>query len=122
MRLKDLIEEAQATVEPAPEPTPGTLVTIQPAQEGLNDRSGTITAGGTAQDLMVENKRRKYILIQNQSTGSLWFDFGLNAVESQPSIEMLPDAIFVMEAGFVSTQRMSIIGATTGQAFACKEG
>ena len=90
----------------------------------LTNRSGTITAGGTAQVLMAVNASRKYLLVQNPSaaTESLWINFTTAAVESQPSIELTPGQGFLMEAGFISTEAVSVIAATTGHAFTAKEG
>lgn len=87
----------------------------------LTDRSGSITTGGTAQTLAAANSSRKYLLIQNVSTGDLWFNFTTTAVTDQPSFKLLPGQSFVMEDSFISTELISIIGATTGQKFAAKE-
>lgn len=88
----------------------------------LTDQSGEISTGGQAQQLMAANVNRRYLLIQNLSNGDLWFDFGVDAQADQPSVKLSPGAAFVMESTFVSTQALSIFGATTGQAFAAKEG
>lgn len=88
----------------------------------LTDRSGTITAGGTAQTLAAANAARKYLLIQNNSSADLWLNFTTTAVASQPSIRLRAGETFVMEGAFVSTQLVSVIGATTGQTFSAKEG
>ena len=88
----------------------------------LTDRSGTITTGGTAQQLAAANPSRRYIIIQNVSTAALWIDFGVNAVQDQPSLKLVADGSFVMEGDFVDTQSISIIGGTTAQAFSAKEG
>lgn len=92
------------------------------AQGAVTNRSGTLTAGGTAQQVMATNVARRYLLVQNVSAGDLWLNFGSTAVQAQPSVKLPPDAALVMEAGFVSTELVSIIGATTGQAFVAKEG
>lgn len=87
----------------------------------LTDRSGTITAGGTAQVVMVENEYRNYLFMQNVSSGDLWINFGATAVASQPSIRLVPGDSFTMEQSFVSVESVSIIGATTGQAYSARE-
>lgn len=88
----------------------------------LTDASGTITAGGTAQAVFAAKADRRYLLIQNNSSGPLWINFTTTAVEGQPSIQLSSGGTaFVMETGFVSTEAVSIIGATTGQAFTAKE-
>jgi len=105
-----------------PLPVTGTISST-PSSGTLTDRSGTITAGGTAQTLAASNSSRKYLLIENQdSAESLWINFTTAAVTSQPSIELQPGATFVMDSAFVSTELVSVIAATTGHKFAAKEG
>lgn len=88
----------------------------------LRNRSGTITTGGTAQELAPAAAYRRYLLIQNLSAGDLWVDFGTDAVAASPSVKIPSGSVFVMEGSFVSADSVSIIGATTGQAFVAKEG
>lgn len=95
--------------------------TSNPVNGTLTDRSGSITTGGTAQTLAPVNTTRKYLLIQNNSAGTLWINFTVTAVQSQPSIQLLTNASIVMESRFVSSELVSIIGATTGQTFTAKE-
>jgi hypothetical protein len=87
----------------------------------LTDRSGSITTGGTAQQLAAANSSRSYFILQNISTGDLWFNFGVAAVADQPSFKLAAGQSFAMEGSFISTQLISIIGATTGQKFVAKE-
>lgn len=95
---------------------------ITTATGTLTDGSGTITTGGTAQLVFAANPNRRYLLIQNQSSGVLWFNWTATAVEGQPSAQLAANGgSFVMESGFVSTEAISIIGATTGQAFTAKQ-
>ena len=89
----------------------------------LTNRSGTITLGGTAQTLAAVNAARKYLLIQNVGSNVIWFNFTTTAVQAQPSIRLAAGASFEMSApNFVSTELVSIIGGTTGDAFTAKEG
>lgn len=86
------------------------------------NRSGTITTGGTAQQLMAANATRRGWSIKNQSAGSLWFnELGVTAVADQPSFELRPNESYTSEAGVSSVAAISIIGATTSQAFAARE-
>jgi hypothetical protein len=87
----------------------------------LTDRSGTIATGGTAQTLAPFNSGRRYLIIQNVSSGDLWIDFGTAAVAASPSLRIAAGDSYVMEEKFVLTESVSIIGATTGQAFTAKE-
>lgn len=91
-------------------------------QGALTDGSGTITTGGSAQQIFAANTDRRYLLIQNVSTANEWINFGTSATESEPSIQLVPGGSFEFDAGFVDTELVSIIGATTGQAFTAKQG
>jgi len=100
----------------------GTATTASTPTKGtLTDRSGSITVGGTAQTLAAANGSRKYFLFVNQSSGNMWINFTTTAVADQPSILIVPTGSLVMEAGFVSTEAISVIGATTGQKWMAKE-
>src|SRR5665213_3469009 len=94
---------------------------VTPTTGTLTDGSSTITAGGTAQTVFTSNSSRKYLLVQNVSSGNLWVNFGTTAVQTEPSIQLLPGGSITFEAGFVDTESVSIIGATTGQAFTAKQ-
>lgn len=89
----------------------------------LTNRSGTITAGGTAQQVMAANSSRKYLLFQNVSDTAMWIDFGTTAVADSPSV-LVPASggAVVQEGTFVSTQSVSVFCATTGKKFTAKEG
>lgn len=90
----------------------------------LTDRSGTITSGGTAQSLAGSNASRKYLLIVNPITATepLYVNFTTTAVAGSPSIGLNPGDSFVMENGFVSTEAISVIAATTSHTYTAKEG
>lgn len=95
---------------------------VAPVRGAITNRSGTITLGGTSQTLAAANAARSYFFVQNISTDVLWIDFGVAAVQDQPSVKLCPEATFVMEGGFVSTDAINIIGPTTGAKFVAKEG
>ena len=42
----------------------------------LYDASGSITTGGTAQLVLARSETRSYLLLQNTSSGTLYFEFG----------------------------------------------
>lgn len=84
------------------------------------DRSGTITAGGTAQALMAANASRRGWWLQNLSTGDLWVSGVGTAAAVQPSLKIVAGAYYESPS-FVSPTALSIFGATTGQAFAARE-
>lgn len=91
-------------------------------QATLTSRSGTITLGGTAQQLAAANTARKGFMVQNNSAGVLWInELGAPAVTAQPSISIQPNAMYVSERDACPTGAISIIGATTAQAFTARE-
>lgn len=78
----------------------------------------TITTGGTAQAALAANPNRTGYDIQNQSAGSLWVrDDGTAATADDNSMEIVAGALYETPIGFRPTGAVSIIGATTGQAF-----
>lgn len=94
------------------------MVPIAP-QVTQTNRSGTITAGGTAQVLMAANTAREGFWLQNLSTADLWLSDLGTAAATQPSLQIAAGAYY--EAPAVTAGAYSIYGATTGQAFACRE-
>lgn len=94
--------------------TPSTFSTT------MTNNSGTITTGGTAQTLSTA-KARHYLLIQNVSTGNLYINFTSAASAAAGSILLLPNAMFVQDSGSVTSELISVFGATTGQAYTSKE-
>ena len=100
----------------------GTATTASTPTKGtLTDRSGSIASGTVAQTLAAANATRKYFLFVNQSAGNMWLNFTTTAIMDQPSILIVPNGSLVMEAGFISTELISVIGATTGQKWMAKE-
>lgn len=96
---------------------------IQAASGLLTDRSGKITAGGAAQPLAASNPTRRYLLIQNTSSGSIWFNFTATAVSGQPSIQLAAgSAPFLMDGSFVTPEAVSVIGLVTDLPYTAKEG
>ena len=81
----------------------------------------TITSGGAAQNALAVRPNRKGYSIQNLSTGDLWFADGATAVASEPSFRLIAGAYYETPPGMQHTDYVSIIGATTGQAFAVRE-
>jgi len=98
------------------------LVIAVPTQGNLTDRSGTITTGGTRQQVAAALTTRKYFFFQNHSDTVMWINFGVNAVADQPSIQVPVGGTFAFPSGFCSTQSIDVICATTGKKFTAKEG
>lgn len=112
---------------PATQPVSGAVtvtgtVTPTPTVGALTDRSGTMTLGGTSQQLAAANATRKYFFFENVSAEDMWINFGSAAVANQPSIRVLHDGgSFTMEGSFVSNQTINVVSATTTSAFTAKE-
>ena len=99
----------------------------------LIDRSGTITAGSSSQTLAAANASRKYLLISNPPDAAsqgiataekLCFNFTSAAsLTAAGSVCLTPGvtAIFSALGGFVSTELVTVIGATTGHIYTAKE-
>ena len=84
------------------------------------DRSGTITAGGTAQVVLPAWTGRHGCVIQNQSGANLWVSETAAAIAGPPAI-LIPAGQQFLCMSPASGQAYSIIGATTAQAFAARE-
>ncbi len=88
----------------------------------LTNRSGTITSGGAAQVLMARNDDRRGFAVQNLSSGDLWIrEDGTSAAATQPSLKLIAGAYYETPPRSVTTDEVSIFGATTGQAFYARE-
>jgi hypothetical protein len=87
------------------------------------DRSGTITLGGTAQVLMPVSPSRHGCKVQNISAGDLWINDLGTAALAQPSFKVPSGAQYTCDTtnGVTMGSALSIIGATTAQAFAARE-
>jgi hypothetical protein len=94
-----------------------------PATGALTNRSGTITTGNTAQQVMAANSSRKYAYLLNPDTATerLWFSFDATAVAASPSLYLDPGDFY--ESGmFCPTGALSVIAATTAHPYTAKEG
>lgn len=89
------------------------------------DGSGTLAAGATAEDALPANGGRQYLFIQNiEASGGddLLVDFGTDAAPGTAFV-IAPGAAleFGWHTGTVPTGRVSVYGATLGNAFVLKE-
>jgi hypothetical protein len=97
---------------------------VTPKQGTLTDRSGTITAGGTAQNAIASNAARRYLLVRNpkSATESLWLSLVGTATVASPSLELAAGDAYVAESDLIPTNAVSLIAATTAHAFTVWEG
>ncbi len=85
-------------------------------------RGGTITAGGTSQAAAPANASRAGLMLQNLSSNDLFISVSGSAANTTSGLRLVPNtAPFVFPMHGVPTANVSIIGATTGQAFLCYE-
>jgi len=89
------------------------------AVEWVN-RSGTVTAGGAAQDVMAASQYRQGLMFQNKSAGNLFVRIGATASATE-GFQVAAGATLALPAGAQPKGRISVFGATTGQAFEAYE-
>ena len=99
----------------------GLLTVDTVVKAAATSRSGTITVGGTAQQLMAANVNRRGFVIQNQSTGDLFVNGLAAAAADQNSLKIAAGDYYATDAHHVGTGAISIFGSTTGQAFYARE-
>ena len=85
------------------------------------NRSGTITAGGTAQELLASSTTRYGLSLLNLSAGDIWLSFFGPAAASAPAIRIAAGALYETPPTCYPRAAVSIFGATTGQAFTAFE-
>lgn len=83
------------------------------------NRSGSITTGGTAQVLAPANAARVTLTAQNISTADLWVNEigGTAAANTAGSYRVVAGGAFSV----ATNQAISVVGATTGQAWTATE-
>lgn len=86
------------------------------------DRSGSITAGGTAQDIYsAQQKPRLGFEFFNTSDTVMYLDFGTNATTTRGIPVPAGGSYYLPGAGgVVPSGRLSVLCATTGKTFVCK--
>lgn len=91
--------------------------------DGIN-HSGSITAGGTPQDLMLTNKERRGFAVQNQSDAVMYIrskgPSGANVAAADSNSLQIPIGAYY-EASHVDGYAWSIFGGTTGKSFWAEE-
>lgn len=86
------------------------------------DRSGTITTGGTAQVVMPIGGQRAGFSIQNNSAATLYIRHGATATSDGKSISIVAGGYYESPiSGYGAQDYVSVLGATTGQQFAAQE-
>jgi hypothetical protein len=92
-----------------------------PMPVALTDGSGTLTTGGTAQQVFAANANRRYLLVQNVSAENMWVNLGAVATQAAGSILLFPGGTLEYDGASVPSGLISIIGTTTGDGFTAKQ-
>lgn len=93
---------------------------MKPQQLPLRNFSGSITEGGTAQDVYSAAQAPKNSFeFQNVSDTAMTLEWGKNAVVDT-GILVPAGLAYYMPPGVIYTGRLSVLCATTGKAFVCK--
>lgn len=87
----------------------------------LTDRSGTVTAGGTSQQVAAALATRKCFFYQNTSNETQYLNFGA-AASAANSIEIASKGYWENPPNFCPTGTINMLGATTAKTFTAKEG
>lgn len=104
---------------------------VTPLQGSFTDRGGSITTGGTSQTLAAANTARRRIVIQNPCTTtgqniaaaeSVFINFTSAAsATAGTSFELAPCGSYDSGTGPVTTELITVVGATTSHKFVAKE-
>jgi hypothetical protein len=88
----------------------------------MKNISNTLASGGSAQTLYdPAGQPYKGYWLRNNSTTSLWVNENGTAVAGQPSIEIKPGELYETPPNLpIMIEPLSIIGATTSQAWAAR--
>lgn len=91
-------------------------VITNPNNVALADGSGTIAAGGTAQQLFAANPTRKMMIIQNPvaATETLQIMFGAS---NAGRLDLNPGGSYTADGETIENNSVFIVAATTGHAF-----
>lgn len=82
----------------------------------------SITAGGTAQQVVASNPQRRGFELQNNSNGDLRIRFS-NSQDASANNGLIisPDGYYSTDPTYISTAKITVWGATTGQTFTFTE-
>lgn len=100
----------------------GLVAAATPASGTPTNDGGTITTGGTAQDVAVAKDGRAWFLFQNVSDTEMWVNIqGAAAAAASPSFRILPNGGIGSDPAFCTATRISVFCTATGKAFSYNE-
>lgn len=90
----------------------------------VTDGSGTVTTGGTSQQVFAANTTRSYLMCQNpiSATEALFVNIGAAASTTAGSIELAPGASISFQQQFIPTGTVNVTAVTTAHRYVCKQG
>jgi hypothetical protein len=88
---------------------------------GVAPSDGTVAVGGTAQYLFSGLTPVNGYLVQNNSAGPLYFSDTATAVNTGASITLNPGVMWVTPPGYKPPGPVSLLGATSGAAYAARK-
>ena len=100
----------------------GTVTALPQTGNVTEASTKTITTGGTHQQVFASNSSRKFLLVQNVSDTDMNLGIGYNPTASTGIFLAKSGSGIVFESGFIPTQEIRILCATTGKAFVALEG
>lgn len=91
--------------------------------QSIIDGSGTVTAGGTSQQVFAINTNRSYLMCQNPTTATETLFFNLSAAASTTagSLELAPGGSVTFGPGVAPNAAVFVTAVTTGHRFVCKQ-
>jgi hypothetical protein len=90
----------------------------------LTDGSGTVTTGGTSQQVFASLTTRSYLMCQNptSATETLFVNIGVAASTAGGSIELAPGSSITFSNNFIPTGTVNLTAATAAHRYLCKQG
>jgi len=85
------------------------------------DKSGTVTSGGTAQNAIASNTSRKDWRLSNLSNDILYITDTGTAATAANGVPVYPGQTISANSRGTSTSAISVLGATTGDAWSAVE-
>lgn len=95
--------------------------TALPTRGSPINRSGSITTGGTSQQLAAVKADRVHFEFQNISDEDQYINFDAAAVADSNSFKIVPGGSYNNPPQFCPNGTITVIGATTGKKFVAKE-
>lgn len=100
----------------------GVSIEVTNSPKAYTDGSGTITTGGSSQQIFAANADRSLLIVQNISANPLYVNFGAAAIVDSNSVKLNPDDKLILTGEGAPSESINIVGSTGGDSFVAKEG